>query len=157
MKTAVFILIFAACSFAATDPTKPAIQVFMFADREAPPRSWVPISCDGTVVAKIKQGKFFTINLTPGKHVFSQGDGIPLFVDIHKGEQLFIQLERQTRADASGKSDVTALVEVDPTWARKILAYLTYIDTDKRFSPAVLMEDPTVSSRPQLKQRDARE
>jgi hypothetical protein len=65
-------------------------EIFIYAAWEYPARSWVPVSCDGTLVAKVKPGRFFAINVGPGKHMLTQNDGIPLVVTTHPGQQMFV-------------------------------------------------------------------
>src|SRR5437870_11118367 len=67
-------------------------QIYVYVQRETPARSWFPVSCDGSLVAKVKRGKFFAINVSPGRHVVSDEKGIPAFIDVRSGGQAFVTL-----------------------------------------------------------------
>jgi len=127
--------------------------IFIYSSWEYPARSWVPVSCDGTLVAKVKRGRFFSINVGPGTHTLTQNDGIPLVVNARPGQQIFVQLEQQVSDEPSGKVVLPVLQVVAPEQARKEIIHLVYVDSDKLYSSAVSREDPTQLIPPRLKQR----
>ncbi len=55
------------------------------------------VFCDGNELARIDNGKFFTVKLAPGKHVFTSNDkqaGID--VDLKDGQDYYIRVELAT-------------------------------------------------------------
>jgi hypothetical protein len=68
-------------------------RVYVYARWETPARSWLPISCDGEVVAKLKQGTLFAIDVTPGRHNLGSDRGVPVFVDVRSGDEVFVRLD----------------------------------------------------------------
>ena len=125
-------------------------RIYVYAQSETPARSWIPISCDGTVVAKLKRGRFFAVNVAPGQHMLSDERGIPVFVDARSGEESFVRLEWHIEVD----KPVISVLEVVPRGqAREEMMYLTYIDTGKILSKSVPKKDPRQIPRPRLRRR----
>ena len=154
MKAAFCIFIILAIQGLATgEDAEHPTQIFIYASWEYPGRSWVPISCDGTLVAKVKPGRFFAINVGLGKHMLTQNDGIPLVVSADSGQQMFVRLGQEISDEPSGKVVLPVLQAVAPEEARKEIIHLVYVDSDKLYSPAVSKRDPTQPSPPRLKQR----
>lgn len=56
---------------------------------------WVDIACDEETVAKVKAGRFFVMNLPPGRHALSAREGIPVFMETRSGEKSFLRLGQQ--------------------------------------------------------------
>ena len=55
------------------------------------------VYCDGAELARMENGRYFTVNLEPGKHVFSSNDkqsGIDL--ELKAGEEYFVRVEIAT-------------------------------------------------------------
>lgn len=77
-------------------------RIYVYAQQETPARSR-PISCDGTVVAKLKRGKFFAVTVTPGRHTLSDEKGVPVVVKARSGKDSFVRLE-WLNGDAGGPS-----------------------------------------------------
>jgi len=67
-------------------------QVFVYCEWESAQRDWLPISYDGTMIAKLKAGSFFVIDARLGQHVLGPGNGIPMVLQVHLGDQTFIRL-----------------------------------------------------------------
>jgi hypothetical protein len=154
MKAAVCLVLLAAAILApralpADNPTR----IFVFAAWELPVRSWVPILCDGRVVAKVKRGRFFAINVAPGQHILSEQDGVPAFVDARSGEDVYVQVQQHVEDSSSGKSVIPVFQVVAPNEARKQIIHLAYIDADKVYAESVPKDDPNGSSPPQVKKR----
>jgi len=157
MKAALYLCVLATVAFAAGDSAGRGAQIYIYGSWEYPVRSWVPVSCDGEVVAKVRRGRFFAINVSPGKHLLSQDDGIPRPVNAHAGQPSYLRLGQEVSDEPSGKSVIPVLEAVDPDQARKEMVHLVYIDADKLYSSAVPQQDPAPVSRPQLKPRAGRE
>jgi hypothetical protein len=154
VKAAFCILIIVASQGLATgEGAEHLTEIFIYASWEYPTRSWVPVSCDGTLVAKVKRGRFFAINVGPGKHMLAQNDGIPLVVNAHAGQQLFVHLGQEVSDEPSGKVALPVLEAVAPEKARREMIHLVYVDSDKVYSSAVSSQDSTQPSLPRLKQR----
>jgi hypothetical protein len=129
-------------------------RIYVYVQRETPARSWLPISCDGSVVAKVKQGKFFAINVAPGRHMVSPERGIPVFIDVRSGSEAFVTVG--WRNGERGGPAIPFLVweVVAPSVAERDLTYLTYIDEDKVLSKSVPKTDPRKLRQLQLKRRN---
>ncbi|MDQ6676942.1 MAG: hypothetical protein M3Z09_06575 [Acidobacteriota bacterium] len=67
-------------------------KVYVYARRGSAARSWLSITCDDVLVAELKQGAFFAINVAPGSYTFSVEKGVPLSVDAQLREDSFIRL-----------------------------------------------------------------
>jgi len=112
------------------------------------------IACDDKIVAKVKAGRFFVVNVTPGRHAVSAGDGIPVFMETRPGEKSFLRVDREV----DGQTVMLVLTKVDSSEAAKEIVHLAYIDAAKVLSSSVLKEDPRdLGQRPQLKTRGDRE
>ena len=68
-------------------------RVYIYAQRLTAARSWLPIWAGNTVAAELKQGKFFAINLAPGRYTFHPDRGVPVTVDVHRDEDLYLRLD----------------------------------------------------------------
>jgi len=135
---------------AAEEPTR----IFVYAQRDTAARSWLPVSCGETVVAELKQGMFFAINLSPGRYTVGVKGGIPLPVDANPAEESFVRLDWHYQV---GQSPIPVLSKVRPEQARKEMLYLSYIDTRRVHSTTVSHSDPRERRRPELKSRGAPE
>jgi hypothetical protein len=126
-------------------------RVYVYAQRETPARSWLAISCDKTVIAKLKRGRFFAVNVAPGRHILSEEKGIPVFVDARSGEESFVRLDWHIKV---GEPAIPVLEVVAPTYAREEMMYLTYIDIGKVLSRSVAKADPRELPQMRLKRRN---
>jgi hypothetical protein len=79
-------------------------RVYVYVKIDAVVRSWRQVLCDGALVAEVKRGKFFVLNLASGKHTLSDTDGIPVSLDVRSGKDYFVRLERSFIVSPSSKS-----------------------------------------------------
>jgi hypothetical protein len=126
-------------------------RIFVYAQWEAPVRSWNPIFCDGVVVAKIKRGTFFALNVTPGRHLLARKNGAPTIVNMKAGTEMFVRLDQQVRV---GEPTVQVLDTVPQVVAPKEMRFLVYIDAKQVLSPSVSKADPRPPKEMHLKRRD---
>lgn len=126
-------------------------RIYVYAQRETAARSWRPISCDGAVVAKIKRGTFFAINARPGRHVLNDAKGVPVFVDVTAGREVFVRLDWQIEG---GEPAAPVLVAVNADVARNEMRFVTYIDPKEALSTLVPKTDPRASPELHFKRRD---
>ena len=125
-------------------------QIYVYANWESQERRWLDIACDNEIVAKVKAGRFFVMNLPPGRHAVSAGDGIPMFVEARSGEKSFLRVSREV----DGQTVMLVLTKIDSTEAGKEMVHLAYIDAAKALSNSVPKEDPRdLRQQPQLKTR----
>ena len=115
-------------------------RIYVYAQRETPARSWLPISCDGTVVAKLKRGRFFAITVTPGRHTLSDEKGVPVVVKARSGKDSFVRLE-WLNGDVGGPS-LPVLQVVSPGQAHDDMLSLAYVDASKVLAKSVPKADP---------------
>lgn len=119
----------------AEDPAR----IYVYVQRETPVRSWFPVSCDGIVVAEIKRGRLFAINVGPGRHMLSEEKGVPAFVDASAGRDSFIRLNWHIEV---GQPAIPVWEIVAPSNARRDMLDLTYIDVGRVLSKSVPKKDP---------------
>jgi len=152
-KPRMLLLAYAALSLLAwpqSEKPEPIGQIYVYAHWESPERRWVEIACDAEIVAKVKAGRFFVIDLPPGRHVVSEREGIPAFVEVRSGEPSFVRLDREV----DGQTVMPVLVNMSATEASKEISHLAYIDAAKALSNSVPRKDPRDLRQPQLKTRD---
>jgi hypothetical protein len=133
--------------------TEPLEQIYVYADWESPEHRWVDVACDDEIVAKVKAGRFFVINLPPGRHAMSVRDGIPMFIEVRSGEKSFLRLGREV----DGQTVMQVLTKMDSTEANKEMVNLAYIDASRALSNSVPKEDPRERRQPQLRTRENRQ
>ena len=116
-------------------------RIYVYAQSPTAARSWLPVSCDSAVVAKLKRGTFFAVEVTPGRHVLelSTGNGVPVSVDVLPGEEAFVRLDWHFDRDAPA---IPLLQAVEPARARTEMINLRYIDPGKVLSRLVPKADP---------------
>jgi hypothetical protein len=143
------------CTWSQTEKRpEPLGQIYVYANWELPEHKWVEIARDDETVAKVKAGRFFVMNVPPGRHTVSARDGIPVFIETRSGEKLFLRLDREV----DGQTMMLVLTKMDFTEASKEMVHLAYIDASKAFSNSVPKEDPRdPRQQPQLKTRGDRE
>ena len=125
-------------------------RIYVYVQQETPVRSWFPVSCDGIVVAEIKRGRFFAINVGPGRHMLREERGVPTFVDARSGRDSFIRLNLHIEV---GQRPIPVWEVVDAASAHGDMLTLTYIDAAKALSKSVPKKDPR--GPPRLTRRDA--
>jgi hypothetical protein len=151
MKRAIRISIVAA--LAVTLQADDQARIYVYARRDTAARSWMSISCGSAVVAEIKQGTFFAITLQPGQYTFLGERGVPLSVDTHSGEELFLRLDFNYGV---GRPPIPVLSKVRRGEARKEMKYLSYINPKRVHSGLVPKTDPSPSVQPELRRREPR-
>jgi hypothetical protein len=125
-------------------------RIYVYAQRPSAARSWIPISCDNAMVARLRQGTFFAVNVAPGKHVLSTDSGVPTVVELRPGEDVFVRLDWHMEI---GRRAIPALAAVKPERAQQEMTYLSYIDAGKVLAASVPKSDPRRIPEPQLKKR----
>jgi hypothetical protein len=125
-------------------------RIFVYAQRESAARSWRPILCDGVLVAKLKRGSFFAINVPPGRHALSIVKGVGTFVAAAAGNDSFVRLDAQIEI---GRPPTLVMGKVDPAVARQEMRFVLYIEPKQVLSPSVSTSDPRTSLEPRLKPR----
>lgn len=126
-------------------------RIYVYAQREAPARSWRMMRCDGMPVAKIKRGRFFAINVAAGRHVLSSADGIPAFVDIRDGDESFVRLSWQQEI---GEAPTLVLDKVPAVVAHNEMRFVIYIDPKEALSGSVPKTDPRLIPEPHFQRRE---
>jgi hypothetical protein len=91
------------------------------------------------VVAEIKRGRFFAIDVAPGRHMLSEEKGVPTFVDARSGRDSFIRLNWHIEV---GQTAIPVWEIVDAASARRDMLDLTYIDAGRALSKSVPKKDP---------------
>ena len=83
----------AAPQMSRTKPSKATVYVYRY--KQFVGSALAPsVYCDGDELARMENGRYFTVNLEPGKHTFTSNDkqsGIDL--DLNAGEEYFIRVE----------------------------------------------------------------
>jgi hypothetical protein len=115
-------------------------EVFVYVQHYTPARSWFPVHFDGVMVAKIKRGRFFVINTSPGRHIVSGKKGVPVFVDSRPGTKVFVRLEWEN--GVLGGPALPVWEVVDHATAHNDMLLLAYIDADQAISKSVPKIDP---------------
>ncbi len=124
-------------------------RIYVYAKFGTAARSWLPISCDGPVVAKLKHGKFFAVDVALGQHVLGiASGGVPVVVDVRPGEESFVRLGGHRDRGAPA---IPVLSVVEPAHLQREINRLRYIDADKTISKSVPRADPR--DPPRLKRR----
>lgn len=128
-------------------------RVYVYAQRDTAARSWIAISCSGIVVAELRKGRFFAINLAAGRYTLSLEKGVPLSLDLRSGEESFVRLDWNY---GIGRPPIPVLSKVRRTDARREMKYLSYIGVKKAHSSLVSRTDPIQPVVPRLRTRDER-
>jgi hypothetical protein len=126
-------------------------RIYVYAQRGTAARAWRQISCNGEVVAELKQGGFFAINVVPGRYIVSVDEGVPISVDVRAGEQVFVRLDWDYGLD---RPPIPQLSKVYLAGAQQEIKYLGYVDAKRVHSPMVPRNDPTETFAPRLHTRD---
>ncbi|MGI9070321.1 MAG: hypothetical protein ACR2JB_03065 [Bryobacteraceae bacterium] len=126
-------------------------RIYVYAPREMRARSWLLMLCDGTVVAKIKRGTFFAINVTAGGHILSARNGVPSFVAVGAGDESFVRLDWQIEI---GEQPTLVFDNVPAGVARNEMRFVVYIDSKQVMSSSVSKTDPRPTPELHLKRRD---
>jgi hypothetical protein len=125
-------------------------RVFVYAQRETPARSWMPVGCDGQNIAEVKRGFFFSANLRPGRHLLSLEDGVPISIDVRPGAETYVRVDWNYDIR---RSPIPVLSSVVEERAKKEIRFLSYVETKRIHSLTVSKADPRPFVSPQLKTR----
>ena len=125
-------------------------RAFVYAQRETPARSWMPIGCDGQNIAEVKRGFFFSMNLRPGRHLLSLEDGVPISIDVRPAVETYVRVDWNYDVR---RSPIPVLSSVTEERAKKEMRFLSYVETKRIHSPTVSNADPRPSVSSQLKTR----
>jgi hypothetical protein len=70
------------------------------------------VSCDAFAVARIQNGRVYTMKISPGRHTFTVGDKTAVvYIDVEPGKEYFLRVDYPPNASfATG----AAVVQVDP-------------------------------------------
>lgn len=130
----------------AEDPAR----IYVYSRRETAAHSFLSISCDSEVVAEVKQGLFFAVNVSPGRHVVLVDGGLPLFVEVVSGQESFVRLDWNY---GISRPPIAILSQVNPLDAQREMRYLGYIPVKRVRSKTVSETDPRRALGPQLRTR----
>ena len=131
-------------------PAQNPARIYVYAQRDTAARSWLPISCNSVVVAELKRGRFFAINVEPGPYTLFVEEGLPLSVDARSGEDSFVRLDWDYGID---RPPIPVLSKVYKDGAQREMKYLTYVDARRVHSNQVPKADPGGRLQPQLRKR----
>lgn len=116
------------CLVASVGPLLVAEHVFVYAQRETPAKSWLPVICDGGPAAQIRRGYFFAIDLAPGRHWLAPRDGVPVSIDVRPDAEMFVRLNW---SHDLRRSPIPALGVVPAETAILEMRFLRYVDTKR--------------------------
>src|SRR5262249_3174102 len=143
-------LVFVALLSTTITQSENASRIFVYAQQETATHRWQPVMCDGALVARIKNGTFFAIDVAPGRHVLYLKDGVPAFIDLKPGDEAFVRIASQMNL---GQPTVPVLDKVNPKLASKEMQFLSYIDARQVLSTLVSKVDPRRPPEMHLKMR----
>jgi len=129
-------------------------QIVVYLSWDSPQRGRQTVFCDGARMAEVQAGRFFVINVEPGRHVLIAGDGIPTTVDLPAKGESFVRVGREIEIGPSGNTSIPVLEDLSPEQARLDMINLVYVSPKKIFSPSVSEGDPFLQQRPKLKTRN---
>ncbi|MFN7924219.1 MAG: hypothetical protein U0Q16_29225 [Bryobacteraceae bacterium] len=119
--------------------SEPGPRIFVYAQRDTPARRWTPVTCDGSAAAEIRQGVYFAVNVSAGRHTLAIAGGVPLTVEARAGADSFVRLDWHHEV---GRAPVATLSGVDARRARKEMMFLSYAEAKRIHSAAVPKTDP---------------
>jgi hypothetical protein len=125
-------------------------RIYVYAQRLTAASSWQRVSCGDAVVAELKQGTFFAINVPPGRYTLSPEKGVPASVDVRSGEESFVRLDWHYDV---GRHALPELHTVRPEQAGREMKFLSYINPKKALSSSVSKTDPREPPQLRLKRR----
>ena len=147
----VMCVVMLSCALASEDTAR----IYIYSPWDSGQSSWIPMSYDGAQIAKLKAGKFFAVHALPGQHRLVAGQGVPISIEVHAGEDQFVRLGQAITLTQSGESIIPVLTVASPDEARHVVAQLVYITPSKIYSTVVDEQDPTVDWSPSLQPRTA--
>ena len=125
-------------------------RIFVYARRHTAARSWLAGSCDGAVVAMVRQGAYFAVNVSPGRHELGVQNGVPVFVEVRTGEEHFVRLDWNYEV---GRPPIPILSKVSRAQADLEMRFLSYVEARRVRSNSVPKADPRQLPSSQLKTR----
>jgi hypothetical protein len=128
-------------------------RIYIYAQRDTLARSWIPISCDGEIVAEVRRGAFFAVDVSPGRHTLSLERGVPVSVDVGLGMESFVRLQWHYW---TGQQPIPMLSQIGSEQASKELRFLSYAEAKRLHGKSVPKGDPRQPVEPQLKTRPER-
>jgi hypothetical protein len=131
-------------------PAEDFARIYVYARRETAARSWLAVSCGGAVVAELKRGFFFAIRVSPGPYSAGVENGVPLSVEVSKGEEAFVRLDWNYSV---GRAAIPVLSKVRPAEAEREMMSLSYIRSGRIHSGNVWKADPRAPRERRLKTR----
>ncbi len=120
-------------------PAAHAGRIYVYAPRETAARSWLGITCGGLVVAELRRGILFAIDVPPGRQTLSTEEGVPISVELRAGEEAFVRLDWNYEV---GRPPIPVLSVVPSKQARRQMQYLSYISGKHVRSRLVSKTDP---------------
>ena len=97
-------------------------RIFIYAQRSTAAHSWLTITCDDTVLAKIRRGFFFAFDVPPGRHTLSVEHGVPAIIDVRSNVESYVRLDWEMEV---GRAPVPVLSTVAPPSARAEMRFLS--------------------------------
>ncbi len=137
------------CPLASEDTAR----IYLYSPWDSGQDSWLLISYDGVRVANLRAGKFFAIHASPGEHRLVAGQGVPISIEVHPGEDRFVRLDQAITLTQSGETMIPVLTLESPDEARHVVAQLVYVRPSKIYSTLVDKQDPTLQWSPSLQPR----
>ena len=128
-------------------------RIYVYSPWDSGQSSRLPILYDGARVAQLRAGKFFAIHASPGQHRLIAGEGVPLSIEVHSGEDQFVRLDQAITLTQSGESIIPVLTVASPDEARHVVGQLVYVSPSKIYSAVVDEHDPTLQWSPSLQPR----
>jgi len=126
-------------------------RIYVYARRDTAAHHWLPVSCGGVVVADIKQGTFFVLNVKPGRYVLSLEAGVPIVIQADSAAASFVRLGWSYGID---RALIPVFSKVPEKQARPEMNFLSYISPKQVHSTQVPGHDPDPPVEPRLHSRD---
>jgi hypothetical protein len=149
LKTCRFAISLAVLALAGSAET--SARIYVYAQRDTAARSWTPVSSGGAVIAELKRGTFFAIDVAPGRYSLDVQNGASLIIEARPDEESFIRLDWIYEV---GQRPVLTLSRIPASVARNEMRFLSYVSPGKVHSSSVPKTDPREPQTRQLKTRD---
>lgn len=137
-----YILVFASLASAQT--------VYIYAQRDTPARSWLPVSVDDTPTAELRRGSFFAVNLPPGPHSVTLKNAVPISFELTPAELVYLRLDWNHHLN---RPPIPVFTRVPRARAEQEMMFLSYIPANKIHSTAVPKSDPRPPAKPEFQIR----
>jgi hypothetical protein len=126
-------------------------RIYIYARRGSPATKWIAISSNGGPVAEVREGRYFRIDVPPGRYTLAPADGTPLVIEAVARTKSYVRLDWNY---VMGRAPLPLLSTVAEGPARLEMRYLTYIDAKHVRSGAVPKRDPDPPFDLQLQRRN---